>query len=116
MATEQGNRLSPSHRNAIKNVIRLIPAVVIIAAMINTASCNSSGLLQPVSSNSATPTTTPTPGTGALAFVTNFNDGMVSSFTRNTTTGVLKLKGQVTAGAKHGPKGVVAAPNGTFLY
>ena len=29
---------------------------------------------------------------------------------------MLKLKGQVTAGAKNGPKGVVAAPNGSFLY
>jgi 6-phosphogluconolactonase (cycloisomerase 2 family) len=87
-----------------------------MAAMFNTASCNSSGLLQPVSSTSATPTSTPTPGTGALAFVTNFNDGMVSSFKRNITTGVLKRTGQVTAGAKHGPKGVVAEPNGTFVY
>jgi 6-phosphogluconolactonase (cycloisomerase 2 family) len=115
MATER-NRPSSSRRNTIKNIIRLIPAVVIMAAMLNTASCNSSGLLQPVSSNSKTPTSTPTPGTGALAFVTNFNDAMVSSFTRNLTTGVLKLKGQVTAGAKHGPKGVVAEPNGTFVY
>ena len=48
--------------------------------------------------------------------MTNFNDGMVSSFTRNITTGVLKLKSQVTAGAKKGPKGVVAAPSGSFLY
>ncbi|HZC45890.1 MAG TPA: beta-propeller fold lactonase family protein, partial [Candidatus Acidoferrum sp.] len=40
----------------------------------------------------------------------------VSSFTRNTTTGVLKRSGQVTAGAKKGPKGVVAAPSGSFLY
>jgi DNA-binding beta-propeller fold protein YncE len=108
--------MSPSRRDAIKNIIRLIPAVVIIAAMINTASCNSSGLLQPVPSNSTTPTSTPTPGTGALAFVTNFNDGMVSSFKRNITTGVLTLRGQVMAGAKKGPKGVVAAPSGSFLY
>jgi DNA-binding beta-propeller fold protein YncE len=48
--------------------------------------------------------------------VTNFNDGMVSSFKRNTTTGVLTRTGQVTAGAKSGPRGVVAAPSGNFLY
>ena len=49
--------------------------------------------------------------------MTNFNDGMVSSFTRNTTTGVLKLRGQVKAGAKQGPRGLVASPsNGSFLY
>jgi 6-phosphogluconolactonase len=117
MATERRNRLPSSRRNTIKNIIRLIPAVVIIAAMLNTASCNSSGLLQPVSSNSKTPTSTPTPGTGALAFVTNFNDGKVSSFTRNPNTGALKRTGQVTAGAKKGPKGLVASPsNGSFLY
>jgi len=115
MATEQGNRLSPSGRYALKNVIRLIPAVVIIAAMFNTVSCGN-GLLDPVNSGSATPTPTSTAGTGALAFVTNFKDGMVSSFTRKITTGVLKRTGQVTAGAKKGPRGVVAAPSGSFLY
>jgi 6-phosphogluconolactonase (cycloisomerase 2 family) len=119
MATERRNRLSPSWRNALKNVIRLIPAVVIIAAMLNTVSCNNNnGLLTPDNGNgSATPTATATAGTGALAFVTNFNDGMVSSFTRKTTSGVLKRTGQVTAGAKKGPKGLVASPsNGSFLY
>ena len=120
MGTEQRNRLSSSRRNAIKNVIRLIPAVVIIAAMLNTVSCtNNNGLVTPSGggSGSATPTATSTAGTGSLAFVTNFNDGMVSSFTRTTTTGVLKLKSQVTAGAKKGPRGLVASPsNGSFLY
>lgn len=118
MATERRNRLSPSWRNALKNVIRLIPAVVIIAAMLNTVSCNNNnGLLTPDNGNgSATPTATATAGTGALAFVTNFNDGMVSSFTRNTKNGKLTHTGQVTAGAKGGPKGVVASPNGSFLY
>jgi 6-phosphogluconolactonase len=118
MATERRNRLSPSRRNAIKNVIRLTPAVVIIAAMLNTVSCNSNNGLFPQvhGGGGKTPTSTPTTGTGALAFVTNFNDGMVSSFTRNTTTGVLKRTGQVTAGAKNGPRGVIASPSGSFLY
>ncbi len=48
--------------------------------------------------------------------MTNFNDGKVSSFTRNMSTGVLKLTGQVKAGAKSGPRGVVASPSGSFLY
>lgn len=115
MAIEQSNRLSPSGRYALKNIIRLIPAVVIVAALLNTVSCGN-GLLDPVNSGSATPTSTSTAGTGALAFVTNFNDGMVSSFTRNIKTGVLKRTGQVTAGAKKGPRGVIAAPSGSFLY
>jgi 6-phosphogluconolactonase (cycloisomerase 2 family) len=118
----------------LKNLIRMIPAVVIIAATINTMSCNNSnGLLQQTggggggSTASLTPTSsslTPTPSASptsttaaaALAFVTNFNDAMVSSFTRSTSTGALTHTGQVTAGAKAGPRGVVAAPNGSFLY
>jgi 6-phosphogluconolactonase (cycloisomerase 2 family) len=105
-------------RTALKNIVRLIPAVVIIAATLNTLSCNnSSGLLSVVtSSSSLTPTATPTSTAGTLAFVTNYNDGKVSSFTRNTTTGALTPTGQVTAGKKSGPRGVVAAPSGSFLY
>jgi DNA-binding beta-propeller fold protein YncE len=117
MGTEQ-RRLSSSRRNALKNIIRLIPAVVILATMLSAVSCNNNnGLLPQDNGNgSNSPTATPTAGTGTLGFVTNFNDGMVSSFTRNTVTGVLKLKSQVTAGAKKGPKGVAAAPSGSFLY
>src|SRR5271154_474662 len=115
MATEQRIGFSLSRRAALGNVIRLIPALVITVAMLVTYSCGSSGLLDPVS-DSGSPTATPTSGTGALAFVTNFNDAKVSSFTRNTNTGVLKHTGQVVAGKKSGPRGVVATPNGQFLY
>jgi len=118
MATEQDIRLStrsaPARRAALKNIVRLIPAVVLIAATLNTLSCGDRGLLGANDLGSAT--AAPTTGTGALAFVTNYKDGKVSSFTRNTTTGVLKYTGQVTAGTKAGPKGVVAAPSGSFLY
>ena len=116
MATEQCIGLSFSRRTALKNFVRLIPAVVIIAAMLNTLSCGTPGLLTPSNGGSGSATPTPTPGAGALAFVTNYNDGKVSSFTRNTTTGVLKHTGQVTAGKKPGPRGVVASPGGQFLY
>ncbi len=83
--------------------------------MLVTYSCGSPGLLDPISDNGS-PTATPTSGSGTLAFVTNFNDAKVSSFTRNTTTGALKHTGQVVAGKKSGPRGVVATPNGEFLY
>lgn len=118
MAAQQGIRRFSPGRIALRNVVLLIPAMVIIAATLNTVSCtNSNGLLPVVSgSGSNTPTATPTSGTGALAFVTNFNDGKVSSFTRNTTTGVLKHTGQVKAGAKNGPRGVIASLSGSFLY
>lgn len=117
MRTGQGIGPSSSRRSRLKNVVLLIPGVVILAATLNTLSCSNNGLLPQVhGGGSTTPTATPTTGTGALAFVTNFNDGKVSSFTRNTTTGVLKHTGQVTAGAKKGPKGLVVAPSGSFLY
>jgi 6-phosphogluconolactonase (cycloisomerase 2 family) len=96
----------------LTRVIYLVPAFVVSAMIMGTLSCRTTG--SGGSSNSATATATP--GTGALAFVTNFNDGKVSSFTRNTSTGVLKRTAQTTAGAKKGPKGVVAAPSGSFLY
>ena len=110
MAAQQGIGPSSSGRTAFKNLVRLIPAVVIIAATLNTVSCNNNnGLLPQVhgGGGSKSPTATPTSGAGALAFVTNFNDGKVSSFTRNTSTGVLKRTGQVKAGAKTGPRGEV---------
>jgi 6-phosphogluconolactonase (cycloisomerase 2 family) len=115
----QRNRLFSSRRIALRNVIRLIPAVVILAATLNTVSCkNGNGLFSQSSGGGGkSPTATPTAGTGALAFVTNFNDGKVSSFTRNIATGVLTLhQGQVKAGAKSGPRGVIASPSGSFLY
>ena len=119
MATKQdiviSTRSALARRTALKNIARLIPAVVIIAATLFMLSCGHGGFLSVVNNNGSA-TATPTPGTGSLAFVTNYNDGKVSSFTRNTTTGALKHTGQVTAGAKKGPRGVVASPSGSFLY
>lgn len=115
MATEQRIGFSLSRRTALGNALRLIPALVIMVAMLVTYSCDSPGLLDPIS-DSGSPTATPTSGSGTLAFVTNFNDAKVSSFTRNTTTGALKHTGQVVAGKKSGPRGLVATPNGQFLY
>jgi DNA-binding beta-propeller fold protein YncE len=93
-------------------LVFLIPAIVVGATLLSTMSCRTNG--DGFGSGSATATATATGGT--LAFVTNYNDGKVSSFTRNTTTGALKRSGQVTAGAKKGPKGLVTTPNGSFLY
>jgi DNA-binding beta-propeller fold protein YncE len=120
MAAQQGIRGVSSRGTALRNIIRLIPAVVVIAAILNTVSCNGNHTLFPQvnggGGGSKSPTATPTAGTGSLAFVTNFNDGMVSSFTRNIISGALTLTGQVKAGANQGPRGVVASPNGNFLY
>jgi len=117
MATEQGIGLSFSRRTALKNVVRLIPAVMIIAVTLNALSCGGSGLLSSAGSGSGSPTATPTTGTGTFAFVTNFGVGEVSAFTRDTTTGVLTSNGKpVSAGAPRGPRGVVASPDGSYLY
>jgi 6-phosphogluconolactonase (cycloisomerase 2 family) len=62
----------------------------------------------------ATPTGTASPST--LAFVTNFNSGTISEFTRNTTTGGLTRVDAVAAGSKQGPKGMAITPNNSFLY
>ena len=102
-------------RITLANVVRLVPAVLILAVTLSAASCNGSGggLFGEASS---TPTSTVTPGNGGLAWVTTFASGNVSSFTRNTTTGVLKRTGTVAAGAKNGPTSVVAAPSNSFVY
>jgi 6-phosphogluconolactonase len=110
----QGNRLLS--RTILKNFIRMVPAAILIAAMINTASCNTGGFLTEVGGGSQSPTPTPTPGTGALGFVSNFADGKVASFTRNTTTGVLKRRGTIAAGMKKGPKGLAVSSGASFLY
>jgi 6-phosphogluconolactonase (cycloisomerase 2 family) len=114
MATEECVRVS--RLATFKNIVRLIPALVLMAATLDTVSCKNSGGLFPLATNSGSPTATATTGTGALAYVTNFNDAKVSSFTRNITTGVLTLTGTITAGKTKGPKGLVPAPSGSFLY
>jgi 6-phosphogluconolactonase (cycloisomerase 2 family) len=101
----------------LRNLVMLMPALLVMAVTLDTASCGSGGLLQPAtSSGTASPTGTATTNAGAFAFVTNFNDAKVSTLTRNTTTGVLKHSGAVLAGAKKGPHGLVVAPSNAFLY
>jgi 6-phosphogluconolactonase (cycloisomerase 2 family) len=104
------------NRSVLKYFVPMVPAVMLIAATIN-MSCNTSGLPNLVTnSGSATPTSTSTAGTGAVAFVSNFGAGNVASFTRNTSTGILKRTATTTAGAKNGPKGLALGPGGSFLY
>jgi 6-phosphogluconolactonase (cycloisomerase 2 family) len=113
---DQGSRLQ--NRNTLKNFVLIAPAIVLIAATINTLSCNTGGLpnLAKSGSATATPTSTSTAGTGSVAFVSNFAAGNVASFTRNTTTGILKRTATTAAGAKNGPKGLALASGGSFLY
>ena len=100
--------------------MRLVPAAIALAATINTISCGSPGLgLGAAGSGAASASATPTPGSGALAFVSNFAAGNVASFTRNTTTGVLKRSATTAAGKKNGPRGLavsLGAAAAGFLY
>ena len=107
-------------RTILKILIRMVPVVVAIAGTIYTISCGGPGfgMGEPGSGGAASASATPTPGTGALAFVSNFAAGNVASFTRNTTTGVLKRTATTAAGKKSGPRGLAASPGAAagFLY
>ncbi len=111
----QGSRLLS--RTMLKTFVRLIPAVVMLAFTIDLVACNTPGLLSwGASDSAASPTSTSTPGNGSLAFVSNLATGTVASFTRNTTTGVLKRTAITAAGAKSGPKGLAISSGAGFLY
>ena len=109
----QGNR--PLSRTILKNFFRMLPAAVLLVVMVDVVACNSPGFLT-AAGGSAAATSTSTPGTGALAFVSNFAAGNVASFTRNTTTGVLKRTSTIAAGQKNGPKGMAVGSGAAFLY
>src|SRR5260370_22129699 len=111
----QGSRLL--RRTMLKTFVRLIPAVAMLAFTIDLVACNTPGLLSwGASDSAASPTSTSTPGNGSLAFVSNLATGTVASFTRNTTTGVLKRTAITAAGAKSGPKGLAISSGAGFLY
>src|SRR5712692_2370951 len=109
---DQASRLLS--RTILKNLIRMVPAAVLIAATITTVSCGKG--IFPEVSGSGSPSGAPTGGAGSLAFVSNFASGDVASFTRNTTTGALKRTGTTAAGKKHGPKGLAVSSGSSFLY
>jgi len=53
----------------LKKLVMLAPAILIMAAMLNTLSCSNNGILQQDNGNGNSPTATPTSGTGNLAFL-----------------------------------------------
>lgn len=110
----QGSRLFS--RSTLTSLIRLVLGASLIAATISTISCHTSGLLG--ADGSAASSATPTPGSGALGFVSNFAAGNIASFTRNTTTGVLKRTAITPAGKQAGPRGLAVSPGAaaSFLY
>jgi DNA-binding beta-propeller fold protein YncE len=108
-----------SIRKSIAQLIRCAllaaPVVVSIAAVMGGSSGCGKGLFPEVSSSSAT--ITPTPVANAFLYATNFNDGTVSAFTRNTNTGALTFIQKQNAGAVGGPMGLaVTAPQNDLLF
>jgi len=101
------SKLSP-----ILKIFAFLPPILLLVGTIGTMSCGN-GLFPTVTATS-TSSATATATTGAFGFVTNFNDGKISEFTRNTSTGKLTLVGTVAAGSSQGPKGLAAFSS--FLY
>jgi 6-phosphogluconolactonase len=96
-------------------VLRMLPVIASLLILAVIGGACGKGVFSGTSSG-ASPTPTPSPGTGAFLYVTNTKDGKVSEFSRNTTTGKLKLIGTVNAGAAGGPVGITVDPSGKFLY
>src|SRR5579872_5684684 len=61
-------------------------------------------------------TVTPTPVANAFLYATNFNDGTISAFQRNTNTGALTFIAKQSAGAVGGPVGVVVTSSNDLVY
>jgi 6-phosphogluconolactonase (cycloisomerase 2 family) len=92
---------------------RALPAMVAFALMIALVSCKGSIFPE---SNGNSPTSSPSPGSRAFAYVTNFATGKLSRFRRNTSTGALNLRGSTDVGASNGPRGLAVHPSRSFLY
>ena len=90
-----------------KILLRVFPLIVILASFVALLTSNSCGKgIFPEVSSSGSVTVTPTPVANAFLYATNFNDGTVSAFRRNTNTGALTFIAKQSAGAVIGPMGV----------
>jgi DNA-binding beta-propeller fold protein YncE len=95
-------------------LIAFAPAVLLLAMMAVATSCGKS--LYSSSGSSSSATNTPVPGQGNFAYVTNYNAGEVSEFSRNITSGALKQIATIAAGAKKGPAGIAVDPSNKYVY
>ncbi|HUA32403.1 MAG TPA: beta-propeller fold lactonase family protein [Candidatus Binataceae bacterium] len=107
-----------SKRSILTRLVVLIPALVLMGAMLaGTMSCG--GGLFPEVTATATPTNTPSPGTGNFAYATDLNTAKLVPFARNTTTGFLTAGKALSAGATGsgiGPKGMAITSGNDFIY
>ncbi len=92
-----------------------VSMVVSIGIFLSSAGGCGHGIFPEVSSSSST-TSTSTPVANAYLYATNFRDGTVSAFTRNTSTGALGFIAKQTAGASNGPEGVAVTAGNDLVY
>ena len=106
-----------SKRSILTRLAILVPALVLIGALITTTmSCGGGIFPVATSSNTATPTATASAGSGSFAYVTDFNTGKVVEFARNTTAGSLTRGTIANAGAKSGPVGEAVTADNQSLF
>jgi len=84
-----------------------------IFAFVNTSGGCGKGLFPFVTSSG---TATSTPVANAFLYATNFRDGTVSAFSRNTNTGALSFIATQRAGRANGPQGVTVSPANDLAY
>ncbi len=89
------------------------PVVASLAALMGGTGGCGKGLFPEVTSSG---TVTPTPVANAFLYATNFNDGTVSAFTRNTNTGALGFIATQSAGAAGGPEGIAVTAANDLVY
>jgi DNA-binding beta-propeller fold protein YncE len=99
-----------------KIVIRLIPLLCVLASFVILLTSNSCGKGLYEVTSTASVTTTATPVANAFLYATNFSDGTVSSFKRNTTTGALAFISKQSAGAVNGPMGIAVTPKNDLAF
>jgi len=84
-----------------------------LAALLTGGGCGRGIFPEVTPTASATATSS---STNAFLYATNFNDGTVSAFTRNTTTGALGFIAKQSAGATSGPAGVAVPIQNDLVF
>jgi DNA-binding beta-propeller fold protein YncE len=100
-----------------KIILRLLPLIIVLASFVALLTGNSCGKgLFPEQSLSASVTVTATPISNAFLYATNFTDGTVSAFDRNTNTGALTFIAKQSSGAVSGPMGIAVPMQNDFAF
>jgi len=132
--SKESNR-SISMLTIVKGIVSMLPALIIIVVTLGAGACGDHSPFAPLTTTPTptglTPTismtatvtfavgmrSTPAPtSAGGFAFVTNFADGNVSSYSRDASTGALTLMQTANAGAEQGPQGVAVSQDNHTLY